>query len=213
MTVKTKICGLTSKEDAVWALNYGADFLGLNFYSKSPRHLSVASAAWAKELPPFASLIGIFVDASQEDILETIKKVPLKGIQLHGHESPDQIRALRFAIESLSKKIFIIKAVSLENEESLESLKTYVDVVDYLMLDTYVADQVGGTGKVFNWDWAIKAKELNKPIFLAGGLTPENVKEAVKKVQPYAVDVASGVEKSPRKKDTDKIKKFIAEAH
>ena len=208
--MKVKVCGLTNKEDAIWAINYGADYLGLNFFKESPRQVSLATAAkWVPELPSFASTIGVFVNAAKEDIVKTCDKLNLKGIQLHGNEDPDFLKGLRVAFEGQGRQVFIIKAFHMLDEASLDALPAFVDVADYFLLDSKVEGLEGGTGVRFNWDLAVKAKELGKPIILAGGLTPENVKEAVKKVAPFAVDVASGVERSPKRKDAQKLQAFI----
>ena len=105
-----------------------------------------------------------------------------------------------------------MKAFRIENESSVEAIKPYLEAVNYLLLDAYVPGEPGGTGEVFNWELALKVKELNKPFFLAGGLTPENVSEAIAKVQPFGVDVASGVERLPRRKDYDKVNQFVRKA-
>ncbi len=211
--MKVKICGLTNQNDATWAINYGADFLGLNFYKESPRHVSAASAAkWVAQLPSFIPVVGVFVNTPQNEIIKTVVHLNLKGIQLHGEESPEQVGALRLELQGMGKSPFIIKAFHMKDEESLQPLQNYLEVTDYFLLDSHVEGEWGGTGTRFNWDLALKAKELGKPIFLAGGLTPENVKEAVKKGAPFAVDVASGVEKSPRKKDQQKTQDFIQNA-
>jgi phosphoribosylanthranilate isomerase len=213
MSVKVKICGLTNKEDAVWAVNYGADYLGINFSKESPRHVSSASASkWVSQLPPFANVIGVFVNADQNEIVKTVEHLKLKGIQLHGDESPAAVAALRIALEGSGLPVKIIKAIRMQNEESVNAMADFKDSVDYFLLDSFVQDQPGGTGTRFNWELAVKAKDFGKPIFLAGGLNPDNVKEGVKKVGPYAVDVASGVEKSPKRKDSDKIRDFITNA-
>ncbi len=211
--MKVKICGLTSKDDATWALNYGADYLGVNFYKESPRHVSAATAEkWVTTLPSFASIVGVFVNTSAPDIIKTVTHLKLKGVQLHGDESPEMVAQLRNELNGLGRPIFIIKAFRMQGKETLAAMDSYVDSVDYFLLDSYVEGEPGGTGARFNWDLAVKAQEKGKPVFLAGGLTPDNVKEAGKKVKPFAVDVASGVEKSPRKKDSDKIKNFIDNA-
>jgi phosphoribosylanthranilate isomerase len=211
--MKIKICGITNKEDAVWAINYGADYIGLNFYKDSPRHVSFVSAnKWVPELPSFASLVGVFVDEAIPETVKIVDKLKLKGVQLHGAETPETITLLRVALEGLGRPVFIMKGFRMRDESSLRELEEYQATVDYFLLDAYVEDQMGGTGTVFNWDLAVKAKDLGKPIFLAGGLTPENVREAGKKVAPYAVDVASGVEKSPKRKDVKKVEDFIRNA-
>lgn len=194
--MKVKICGLTNKDDAVWALNYNADFLGVNLYKESPRHNSIASASkWLSQLPSFANIVGIFVNAPEEEIILAVKKLKLKGIQLHGDESPEFISGLKEKLLEAGLSPFVIKAFRIENEESLSAMSAYVDVVDYFLLDAKVNGVQGGTGETFDWNLAVKAKEMGKPIFVAGGLNPENVSAVVKQVDPFAVDVASGVEK------------------
>ncbi len=211
--MKVKICGLTGKEDAIWAINYGADLLGVNFYKESPRHVSLASAEkWISALPSFANVIGVFVNADEKEIVKHATRLKLKGVQLHGDESPEMVTSLKAALQVAGLHTYIIKAIRVKDEESLANLESYLPAADYFLLDTHVEGEPGGTGTRFNWDLAVKAKDSGTPIFLAGGLTPDNVKEAIKKVNPFAVDVASGVEKSPRKKDQDKIKNFIEHA-
>jgi phosphoribosylanthranilate isomerase len=211
--MKVKICGITNKDDAIWAINYGADFIGLNFYKESPRHVSVASAEkWTTQLPPFASLVGVFVNAPQKDIAHAVAKLKLKGVQLHGDESPAFASELRSTLAQMGHPVFVIKAIRVQDESSMAAVPQFAESVDYIMLDAYSPEQPGGTGSRFDWDLAIRAKDAGKPIFLAGGLSPENVKEAVRKVGPFAVDVASGVEKSPKRKDTKKMQDFITNA-
>jgi phosphoribosylanthranilate isomerase len=213
MSAKVKICGITNKDDATWAINYGADYLGVNFYKESPRHVTVSTAAkWLPSLPPFIPVIGVFVDETNETILKAVDHLNLKGVQLHGNESVEQVAALKNELAGQGRSVMIIKAFHIASDDSLAGIADYLPHVDHLLLDSKVDGQMGGTGERFNWDLAIKAKEMGKSIFLAGGLTPENVKEAVKRVSPYAVDVASGVEKSPKRKDLDKMKMFITTA-
>lgn len=208
--MKVKICGITSKEDATWAINYGADYLGLNFYKESPRHISInSSEKWVTTLPSFANLVGVFVNAGADEILHTVSKLNLKGVQLSGDETPDMVAHLKTELAGTGRHVAIFKSFRIQGEESLAALDLYQDSADYFLLDSFVEGEAGGTGTRFNWDLAVQAQAKGKPIFLAGGLTPENVKEAVKKVKPFGVDVASGVEKSPRKKDPEKIKTFI----
>ncbi len=208
--MKVKICGLTSKEDATWAINYGADLLGVNFSKESPRHMSLNMAEkWVTQLPSFANVIGVFVNADEKEIVKHASKLKLKGIQLHGDETPEAVTFLKNALKVAGLSPYIIKAIRVKGEESLVNLADYVGIADYLLLDAFVPGEPGGTGTRFNWDLALKAKEAGLPIFLAGGLNPDNIKEAVKKVLPFGVDVASGVEKSVRKKDPEKIKKFV----
>ncbi|MBV9080688.1 MAG: phosphoribosylanthranilate isomerase [Elusimicrobia bacterium] len=211
--MKVKICGITNKDDATWALNYGADFIGVNFWKGSKRHVTPAAAAdWVPFLPGFASVVGVFVDAGAKDIAQIAAKLNLKGVQLHGLESPQQVAAIKKELAETEVPPFIVKAVAVRDEGSLTVLEDYKNLVDYFLLDSFSPDMPGGTGETFNWELALRAKTLGKPFFLAGGLTPQNVAEATKKVQPFAVDVASGVEKSPKRKDPEKMRDFITNA-
>lgn len=211
--MKVKICGLTNKEDAVWALNYGADYLGFNFWKESPRHISVKTAETViTQLPLFAWSVGVFVNADQDEIVDAVSKLKLKAVQLHGDETPAMVAGLRLSLQGIGKNVAIIKAIRMQSEDTIAAMKDFLPHVDYFLLDAYQPGQMGGTGATFNWELAVKAKELGKPIFLAGGLNPDNIADAVKKTSPFAVDVASGVEKSPKKKDMQKIQDFISRA-
>src|SRR5262249_23123980 len=130
--MKVKICGLTSKEDATWAINYGADYLGVNFYKDSPRHVSSATAEkWVPMLPSFASVVGVFVNASPEEIVKTVSHLKLKGVQLHGDESPEMVAQLKTELEGLGRPVFLIKAFRVHGEDTLASMDSYSDSVDY----------------------------------------------------------------------------------
>jgi len=202
MSVKVKICGITNAPDARAAAEAGADALGFMFYERSPRHVSIRQASEIiRELPPFIIKVGVFVDASEDTVMRAIADCGLNMLQFHGNESPEY--CTQFGLMS-------IKAFRIRDAESLKALPEYP--TEAWLLDAYVADKLGGTGEKFNWDLAIEAKKLGRPIFLAGGLIPSNVAEAVRKVQPWAVDVSSGVEASPGKKDHAKVKDFIASA-
>lgn len=202
MSVRVKICGITNAPDALAAAEAGADALGFMFYEKSPRHISIPdAAAVVRQLPPFIMRVGVFVDASEDLVMRAIADCGLNMLQFHGRETPAYCS--QFGLMS-------IKAFRIRDAESLRELSHYP--TDAWLLDAFVADKLGGTGEKFNWDLAIEAKKLGKPIFLAGGLTAENVAEAVKKVQPFAVDVSSGVEAQPGKKDHDKVRAFIRAA-
>jgi phosphoribosylanthranilate isomerase len=197
-----KICGITSAADALAAMQAGADAIGLMFYEGSPRHVTIEAAAEiARQLPPFAIKVGVFVNAPEELVLRAITECGLNLAQFHGEETPDY--CARFPVMT-------IKAVRVRDAESLKPLADYH--TDAFLLDAYAPDKLGGTGASFNWDLAIEAQKLGKPIFLAGGLTPENVAEAVRRVRPYAVDVSSGVESSPGKKDPQKVAAFVRAA-
>lgn len=207
--VKIKICGITCAQDATWAANLGADFIGLNFYQDSPRKVSPQNAIEIlKEIPPFVSSVAVFVNEDSKNIVKLIKKLNVALIQLHGEETVEYCRQLKEAVPGIK----IIKAFKIKDKSILETMKQYLEIADYFLLDAFVEDMAGGTGVTFNWDLAIKVKEFGKSIFLAGGLTPENVQEAGDKVKPFAMDVASGVEHSPKRKDYDKMKEFIAKA-
>lgn len=202
MSVKVKICGITSTADAIAAAEAGADALGFMFYEESPRHVSLRQAAEIiRELPPFIIKVGVFVDASEDLVMRAIGDCGLNLLQFHGDETPEY--CTQFGLISM-------KAFRMRDAESLKQLPDYA--TDAWLLDGYVADKLGGTGEQFNWDLAIEAKKAGRLIFLAGGLTPVNVAEAVKKVQPYGVDVSSGVEAAPGKKDHAKVREFITAA-
>ena len=202
MSVIVKICGITSVADGLAAAEAGADAVGLMFYEGSPRHVSPQTAAEiARDLPPFVIKVGVFVNAPEVEVTRAISECGLNIVQFHGDESPDYVR--RFPVMT-------IKAFRIRDESSLQPLADYA--TDAWLLDAHAPDALGGTGQQFNWDLAVKAKELGRPIFLAGGLTPANISEAVRRVRPYAVDVSSGVESAPGKKDHRKVRAFIQAA-
>ena len=202
MSVKVKICGITRAPDALAAVESGADALGFMFYKESPRCVSLSVAAdIIRQLPPFVVKVGVFVNAAEDLVMRAIGECGLNLLQFHGDEPPEY--CLQFGVMSM-------KAFRIRDAESLKRLPEYR--TDAWLLDAYVPDQPGGTGTTFNWDLAVEAVRLGRPVFLAGGLTPENVGEAVRRVQPYAVDVSSGVETAPGKKDAGRIRRFIAAA-
>ncbi len=202
METKVKICGITNLADAQAAVEAGADAIGFIFYEKSPRFVTIEQAAEiSKQLTSFIMRVGVFVNAPEEFVLRAISEVGLTMLQFHGHEKPEY--CTQFGLMSM-------KAFPMRNEESLKKISDYQ--TDAYLLDAYMENQLGGTGKTFNWDLAVEAQKFGKPIFLSGGLTPENVAGAIKKVQPFAVDVSSGVESSPEKKDDAKVKAFISAA-
>lgn len=200
MNTKIKICGTTNLDDALLAVELGADALGFIFYPKSPRYVKVQDAAnICNALPPFVAKVGVFVDELEYEIEKALNECLLNALQFHGDEPPGFCQ--KFAAKS-------IKAIRVRDEESLRAAAEYD--VDALLLDTYTHESRGGTGRTFDWSLAVKAKELlSSPIILSGGLTTVNVQEAIRKVRPYAVDVASGVERGPGKKDPEKLRKFI----
>lgn len=202
MSVVVKVCGITNLQDALVALEAGADALGFVFWDKSPRAITPEEAALiVNRLPGMAIKVGVFVDPDEQLVMRAITKAGVNILQFHGSEPPGFCS--QFGLMAM-------KAVRVRDEESLRGLYSYE--TQAFLLDSYSAAAPGGTGERFNWDLAAKAKELGRPIFLAGGLTPENVAEAIRAVQPYGVDVSSGVEASPGKKDHDKLRRFVAAA-
>lgn len=200
MDVKIKICGITNLEDARAAAEAGADALGFMFYEKSPRAVSVETVEKiSAQLSPFILRVGVFVNPEPDLVMAAIGRCGLNVLQFHGEEPSDF--CTQFGVMSM-------KAFRIRDTESLSEISSYR--TDAYLLDSFVAGKAGGTGEKFNWDLAIEAKKFGKPFFLAGGLTPENVADAVRKVEPFAVDVSSGVEISPGKKDHPKIRDFIA---
>src|SRR5260370_31038897 len=195
MPVKVKICGITNLKDGMTAAEAGADTLGFVFYERSLRHVSVeAAAAIVRSLPPFSMKAGVFVNAPEDLVFRAMEECGLDLLQFHGDETPEY--CLQFGLMS-------VKAFGIRDAESLRALPGYH--TDAWLLDACAPDKLGGTGRTFSWDLAVEANKLGRPIFLAGGLTPENVAEAVRRVQPYWVDVSSGVEAQPRRKDSPKV--------
>lgn len=198
MKVKVKICGITNLEDALKAVEYGADALGFVFYRGSPRYIEPEKAARIiKELPPFISTVGVFVDEPSLEIMRIASITGINTIQLHGQEPP----------ESIIYHQKIIKAIRVRELSDLEPLRAYKGVHAFL-LDAYSPEAFGGTGQLFNWDIAQEAKKFGR-IILAGGLNPDNVEKAIRWVHPYGVDVSSGVEKEKGIKDHKKLRAFI----
>ena len=199
MSTRIKICGITNVEDGVAAAEAGADMIGLMFYERSPRHISFATAAEvSRALSPFIVKVGVFVNPDEDTVMRAINDCGVTLLQFHGEETP----GFCTQFGAMSMKAFRIKDAA-----SLEALPNYP--TDAWLLDAYSPDAHGGTGAKFNWELAIEAKNLGRPIFLAGGLTPENVGDAVQTVQPFGVDVSSGVESAPGKKDHAKVRAFI----
>ena len=199
--VKVKICGITNLADARAAVSAGADALGFVFYEKSPRHVTPQkAAAIIAQLPPFVQTVGLFVDEEVERVNWVASFCGLDLIQLHGEEPPEYC-------QDVNRRI--IKAFRVRDEASLAGIGKY-EVAGYL-LDAWSPDAPGGTGLTFDWSLARQAAGT-RPIILAGGLNPDNVAMACAAVTPYAVDVSSGVEAVPGKKDHGKICAFIAAA-
>jgi phosphoribosylanthranilate isomerase len=199
--IKIKICGIISFDDAMAASEAGVDALGFNFYKKSPRFIEPSKAAEIiAQLPPFVMPVGVFVNEREDKIRDIMFTTGIKVLQFHGDERPEFCG--RFAARA-------IKAFQVRDKESLKHMAHYH--VSALLLDSYQEGVRGGTGNTFDWHLAVVAKTFGR-VILAGGLNPGNVAEAVKLVQPYAVDVAGGVEKEKGIKDHAKMKKFITEA-
>jgi len=200
--VRVKICRTTSLEDALWALECGADALGFIFYPKAASYIpSERAAQIVRNLPPFVTPVGVFVDEPHDRVSGIAGAVGLRAVQLHGDESPEYCR--RFP------GLRVIKAFRVGEGFDVKRLAAYQ--ADAFLLDAYDPNLRGGTGRTFNWDIAVEAKRYGT-IILSGGLNPGNVADAVSKVRPYAVDVGSGVEVEPGRKDRGKIKHFIEQA-
>lgn len=202
MAVRVKICGITRLQDLHAACDAGADALGFVFYEKSPRHLTIESAAMlVRDLPPFVQAVGLFVNAGPDFIETVLQTVPLDLLQFHGDETAAD--CMRFGRPW-------IKAVRVNQGTDLLKCAADFDAARGLLLDAWVPGVPGGSGERF--DWSLIPPDLSRPIVLSGGLTPDNVAEAVRRVRPWAVDVSSGVEASKGIKDAHKIARFIAKA-
>lgn len=196
---KIKICGITNTEDALSAVRMGADALGFIFVKKSKRYIEPRMASQiTKHLPPFVKKVGVFTNEELSVIRDITAEVKLDLLQIHGDETPEYCGKL---------EIPYIKAFRIKDETSLNEVKEYN--TDYILFDTYSKDEYGGTGKAFDWEILNGRAFENKYVILSGGLNPGNAGEAVSLLKPYAVDVSSGVEESPGKKDIEKINKFI----
>jgi phosphoribosylanthranilate isomerase len=201
--VRSKICGITRIEDALAAVEAGADAIGFVFYPKSPRAVSIEQAQLIiAQLPPFISTVGLFVNADRAQLKALLDVVPLDLIQFHGDETPEQC-------EGYGRPW--IKALRVQAGDDIAASCALYDKASGILLDTFVAGVPGGTGETF--DWALIPKQLSKPIVLAGGLTSANVSQAIAQVRPYAVDVSGGVEVSRGIKDHDKIRAFMSAVH
>lgn len=200
--IKLKVCGITSPEDARAAVDCGAEFLGFNFYRKSPRYISPESAkAIIEQLPRQIISVGIFVNEAQpQDVIEILETSGAQMAQLHGDESVEYCSAV--GAER------VIRALRVGDDFDVRQVLNYPAAA--ILLDAFDKKLYGGTGKTANWEVAREAAKLTR-LFLAGGLSPENIAEAIRAVEPFAVDVNSGVEISPGVKDADKLKKLKEE--
>lgn len=200
--VRLKVCGITSLEDARAAIECGAEFLGFNFYRKSPRYIAPEAArAIIEQLPNDVTSVGIFVNEAQpQDVLEILKTSGAQLAQLHGDEDAAYCEAVGAGR--------VIKALRVGEGFDARQVLTYPAWA--ILLDAFDKNLYGGTGKTANWEVACEAAKLTR-LFLAGGLAPENIAEAIRSVEPFAVDVNSGVESSPGKKDADRLRKLKEE--
>lgn len=200
--MRIKICGITNSEDALMAADLGADALGFVFVKGSPRTIMPDGARKIIDsLPPFVMPVGVFVDSPAEEILSTIQQTGIQCVQLHGNESPEEYAKINLPI---------IKAFRIKTNFQADVLLQF-PAAAYL-LDTFVDEVAGGTGKTFDWNAAVAAKACGR-IILAGGLTPDNITDAITHVRPYGVDISSGVESTPRKKDKRKLQRLFAAIH
>lgn len=203
MRTRIKICGITCLEDAQVAVNCGVDALGFMFYEPSKRFIDAESArSICQALPPCVTKVGVFVNASKEYVMQTQTNCGLDALQFHGEETPEWCQ--QFDVKTL-------KAFRVGDAKSLEGVDSYG--VDAWLVDSYQPGERGGTGHSFQWDLLASIRPYRKPLFLAGGLTPENIQEAVREVQPFGVDVSSGVESSPGRKCPIKIASFVQAVH
>jgi phosphoribosylanthranilate isomerase len=199
--VRVKICGVTNWADAKLAADLGADALGFNFHAPSPRAVTPAQA-WEiiRRLPPMVTAVGVFVNWPARAVAALARALRLGVVQLHGDEPPSDVRELAEAFS-------VIKAFPVPSGFRLAKLAPY-SAASALLLDGFKDGLRGGTGRVADWDLARRARRYGR-VILAGGIRPENVAEAIARVQPYAVDVASGVEARPGKKDAGKMREFM----
>ena len=203
LRVRVKICGITSVQDALTAVKHGADAIGLVFYAPSSRNVSIAQAQEiARQIPAFVSVVGLFVNAEASFVNKVISQVKINLLQFHGDETPEACS--QFSLP-------FIKAIRVKPDTNLIQCAIDFSAAKALLLDTYTEGLMGGTGHVFDWD--LIPKQMAKPVILAGGLTADNVAQAIQKVQPYAVDVSGGVEISKGVKDTDKIAAFMQQVY
>jgi len=198
LIVKVKICGITNYQDAAAAVDMGADLLGFNFYPKSPRYIAPAKAVEIiNKLPAFIDLAGVFVNESIEKIHETKDLCQLDWLQLHGDESPE------FCKQFLSHSVKIMKAIRVKDQKDIERAESFF--TDAILLDAFHPEKYGGTGLTFDWNIV---GHIGKRIFLAGGINPDNAVAAVE-LGVYGIDVCSGIEAEPGKKDHKKMKKLF----
>jgi phosphoribosylanthranilate isomerase len=205
--IRVKFCGITSSTDAEKAVSAGPDALGFVFFKDSPRYVEPERAeAIIKDLPPFVTSVGIFVNEDIRFIQDCVEKCGLGAVQIHGDETPEYcsiFRGLKL------KGVKLIKGIRLKDQETIRSIEDCQ--ADAVLLDAYKKDMYGGTGKVLDRSLAVLAKEYGKKLIISGGLNPDNVREIIEELRPYAVDVSSGIESSPGKKNTELMEEFMQE--
>lgn len=200
--VSVKICGITNWGDAKLAMDAGADALGFNFYANSPRGIALSRAKQIiRHMPSRVAAVGVFVNVSAREILQIARAVNLGVLQLHGEEKPT-------TVERLAREYPVIKAFRAGPQFRVSELKRYTNASGFL-LDGYDRERRGGTGELFDWRIANEAKRYG-PLILAGGLCAANIVDAIRQVKPFGLDVCSGVEERPGKKDAKKVKRFMA---
>ncbi|MCB1745569.1 MAG: phosphoribosylanthranilate isomerase [Gammaproteobacteria bacterium] len=203
MRVRIKFCGITSVADAAAAVAAGADALGFVFYPPSPRYVTPALAAEiVAGLPPFVTAVGLFVNATPEEVRSIVAETAVSVVQFHGDESPAACRGAPCRW---------IKAIRVAPDTDIEAAAAPYAEASAVLLDTYDAALYGGSGRTF--DWAQLPAQLARPFVLAGGLTPDNVAEAVRRTRPYAVDVSGGIERAKGRKDPHKMRRFVTEVN
>ena len=205
--MRIKICGITKPEQGKAIADLGATTLGFICVSRSPRYVTPQQIALISEyLPSSVERIGVFADTNPQEIVTIASQANLTGIQLHGEETPQFCQHLKTI---LPKGIELIKALRVKNADSLNKARIYDNIVDTLLLDAYHPQLLGGTGKTLNWQ---DLSDFNPPLpwLLAGGLTPDNIEDALGQIHPQGIDLSSGVERSPGDKDLDKVAKLFA---
>ena len=199
--MKTKICGITNRDDALNAIALNVDAVGFIFYEHSPRYISGNKVEeFILDIPPFINTVGVFVNETAETINKIAKQCRLSTIQLHGSEPPEFCTQFDLPV---------IKAIPVRDETDIQAIPQYKGCVSGILLDTKVENVHGGTGKTFDWGLAIAAKEYDTPLILSGGINSQNVSKAIKMVNPYGVDICSGVEKEPGIKDYNKMQQLL----
>lgn len=200
--MRIKICGITKSDQGSEIVKLGATALGFICVQRSPRYIKpLQIKAIINDLPSPVDTIGVFANAQAEEIIETVKITGITGVQLHGAESPQFCQQLK---KQLPQEIELIKAFRVKTPESLTETATYTEYVDTLLLDAYHPQMLGGTGQTLNW-LDLQQFQPSLPWILAGGLTPQNVKEALSQLTPDGIDLSSGIERSPGDKDLSKV--------